>query len=107
MMTSTEDCRATVVNFVNAIVDQRLDDARTLLHDEFVIHAAGGVPYSGEYHGPEGLFQLLAKIFELLEPTLGPIQYLVDNDQEKVVLYYRPTFTARASGERVASRGVV
>ena len=82
-MTSTEDCRATVVNFVNAIVDQRLDDARTLLHDEFVIHAAGGVPYSGEYHGPEGLFQLLAKIFELLEPTLGPIQYLVDNDQEK------------------------
>jgi uncharacterized protein len=101
MMTSTEDCRATVVNFVNAIVDQRLDDARTLLHDEFVIHAAGGVPYSGEYHGPEGLFQLLAKIFELLEPTLGPIQYLVDNDQEKVVLYYRPTFTARASGESV------
>ena len=40
------------------------------------------------------------KIYEVLEPTPSPeMQYLVDDD--KVVLYYRLTFTARASGESV------
>ena len=69
MTGKTKDCRAIVVEFVNAIGDQRLDDARSLLHDEFVVHAAGGVPYSGDYQGPEGFFELLMKIYEVLEPT--------------------------------------
>jgi uncharacterized protein len=100
MTAQTDDCRAIVVTFVNAIGDRRLEDARSLLHDEFVVHAAGGVPYSGDYHGPEGFFELLMKIYEVLELTPSPeMQYLVDD--EKVVLYYRLTFTARASGESV------
>ncbi len=49
---STEDAQATVGKFVQAIVERRFDDARGLLHDEFVVHEAGGLPYSGEYHGP-------------------------------------------------------
>ena len=69
-----------------------------LLHDEFVVHAAGGVPYSGDYLGAEGLSELIAKILPVLDLTPSPeMQYLVDGD--KVVLYYRLTFTARASGE--------
>jgi hypothetical protein len=40
-MAKTEGCRAIVVRFVDAIGDGRLDDARSLLHDDFVIHAAG------------------------------------------------------------------
>ena len=60
----------------------------------------GGLPYSGDYQGPEGFFELLMKIYKVLEPTPSPgMQYLVDDD--KVVLYYRLTFTARASGESV------
>ena len=40
------------------------------------------------------------KIYEVLEPTPSPeMQYLAYDD--KVVLYYRLTFTARASGESV------
>jgi uncharacterized protein len=27
------------------IVEEKFDDARSLLHDEFVVHEAGGVPY--------------------------------------------------------------
>ena len=100
MTGKTKNCRAIVVEFVNAIGDQRLDDARSLLHDEFVVHAAGGVPYSGDYQGPEGFFELLMKIYEVLEPTPSPeMQYLVDDD--KVVRCYRLTFTARASGGSV------
>ena len=85
-----------------AIGDGRLDDVRSLLHDEFVIHAAGGLPYSGDYHGRAEFLELLMKIYEVLELTPSPeMQYLVDDQQEKAVLYYRLTFTARASGESV------
>ena len=100
MTADTEACRAIVENFVNAIGDQRLDDARSLLHDEFVIHAAGDVPYRGDYHGPEGFFALLEKIYQVVELIPSPeMQYLADGG--KVVLYYRLTFTARVSGESV------
>lgn len=53
MTPQTEDCRAIVVKFVDAIGHGRLEDARSLLHDEFVAHAAAGVPYSGDYYGRE------------------------------------------------------
>jgi uncharacterized protein len=37
-----------------------------------VAYEAGGLPYSGEYHGPQGFFDLLAKTTEGVEFTLGP-----------------------------------
>ena len=94
-MTATADNnRAVVVKFVSAIGDGRLDDARSLLHHEFVTHAAAGVPYSGDYHGPDGSFELLTQIYDVLEPTPSPdMQYLAYED--KIVIYYRLTFTAR------------
>lgn len=101
-MGKTENLRSIAVKFVDAIGDGRLDDARDLLHDEFVIHAAGGVPYSGDYHGQEEFFGLLTRIFDVLELTPSPeMQYLVDDAQNKVVLHYRLTFTARVSSKSV------
>jgi ketosteroid isomerase-like protein len=100
MTAQTEDCRAIVVKFVDAIVNQRVDEALSLLHDEIVVHAAGDVPYSGDYRGPAELFELLTKISEVLELTPSPeTQVLADGD--KVMLHSRLTFTARASGESV------
>jgi uncharacterized protein len=103
MTPRTEDSRAIAVEFVKAIGDGRLDDVRRLLHDDVVAHAAAGVPFSGDYHGHEGLFGLLAKIFEVLEVSLSPdIQYFADKDN--VVLYYRLTLTSRTSGESIEMR---
>jgi uncharacterized protein len=94
------DPRAVVERFVVAFGDGRLEDALSLLHDEFVVHAAGDVPYSGDYLGAEGFSDLISKMMEMLELAPSPdMQYLVDGDT--VVLYYRLTFTARASGESV------
>jgi uncharacterized protein len=63
-------------------------------------NAAEGVPYSGDYHGRDRFFGLLTTIYELLELTPSPeMQFLADGD--KVVLYYRLTFAARASGKSV------
>jgi ketosteroid isomerase-like protein len=94
------DARALVEKFVDAFGDGRLQDALGLLHDEFVVHAAGDVPYSGDYRGAEGFSELIAKIMAVLELTPSPdMQYIADGD--KVVLYYRLTFTSRTSGHSV------
>lgn len=65
----TEDVRSVVERFVVAFRDGRLSDALDLLHDDFVIHAAGDVPYTGDYHGAEGFSVLISKMMESLELT--------------------------------------
>jgi hypothetical protein len=97
---SADDPQATVGRFMQAIVEERFDDARSLLHDDFVVNEAGGVPYSGEYRGPQGFFELFGKMNDALELTPHPaIQYLLADDT--VAMRYRLTFTARASGQSV------
>ncbi len=92
--------QAIVEKFVVAFGEARLDDALSLLHADFVVHAAGGVPYSGDYQGAQGFSELITKMLPVLELTPSPeMEYLVDGD--KVVIYYRLTFTARASGQSV------
>jgi uncharacterized protein len=100
-MAGADGAQAIVCKFMQAIVEEKFDDARSLLHDEFVVHETGGVPYSGEYHGPQGFFELFAKMNENLELTPDPaIQYLLADDT--VAMRYRLKFTARVSGRSVA-----
>jgi ketosteroid isomerase-like protein len=100
MAVPAEEPQFTVNRFVTALVEERLDDARDLLHHELVVHEAGGLPFSGEYSGPEGFLGLLGKINEGLVLALNPtIQYLVAG--ETVAMRSRMTFTARRSGKSV------
>ncbi|WP_319435554.1 nuclear transport factor 2 family protein [Mycobacterium sp. RTGN5] len=98
MTTQTEASRALVMKFVEAFGGQRFDDAQRLLHDEFVAHAAGDVPYSGDYRGSAGFLELVTKMSGALEvlPT-SEMHFIADG--HTVVLHYRLRFTGRASGE--------
>jgi uncharacterized protein len=94
------DARSVVENFVVAFGEGRLEDALAMLHDDFVIHAAGDVPYSGDYVGAEGFRELITRMMAVLELTPSTdTQYLLDG--ETVAIYYRLRFTARASGESI------
>ena len=94
------DPQTIVARFAKAIVEARLDDARLLLHDDFVTHEAGGLPYSGEYHGAEGFFELLGKMNEGLELTLGhSVQFLLA--ENTAAMRSHVTFTSRATGNSV------
>jgi len=94
------DAQAIVGNFAKAIVEERLDDARGLLDDDFVVYEAGGLPYSGEYHGPDGFFELFRKMNEAMELTPGEtVQYLRAGDT--VAIRGRLKLTSRASGDSV------
>jgi ketosteroid isomerase-like protein len=98
--TTTGGSQATVSRFMDALSAGKLDEARSLLHDDFVVYEAGGLPYSGEYHGPDGFFELFSKMTEALILVPGPtIEYLVADDT--VATRYRLTFTARVSGKSV------
>jgi uncharacterized protein len=100
-MAGADDAQGTVGKFMQAMVEERFDDARSLLHDDVVVYEAGSVPYSGEYRGPQSFFELFAKMNEDLELTPDPaVRYLRDGDT--VALRYRLKFTARASGRSMA-----
>jgi len=90
----------TLRRFSKAVGENDLDRACSLLHHDFVVHEAGGLPYSGEYHGPQGFRELLAKMNESMELTAGPISHDPLSD-DTVALRFGLTFTARTSGESV------
>ncbi len=62
--------------------------------------SAGGLPFSGEYRGPQGFFDLMGKMNDVLDLSPGPIA-LNAVGQDTVVTRFRLRFTARSSGKYV------
>lgn len=99
-MAMTEDALTTVRTFVAAVAEERMDDARGLLSDDFVAYEAGGLPYSGEYRGPQGFFELMVRMDDGMDVMPGPtMQFLLADNT--VAVRFRLTFTARATGRSV------
>jgi ketosteroid isomerase-like protein len=91
---------ATVRRFMAATGAERRNERRSLLHDDFVVHEAGGLPFSGDYHGSQGFFELLDRMNDLLELKAGPIT-IDPLGNDAVAARFRLTFLSRASGESV------
>jgi uncharacterized protein len=97
--TSTDGALATLQQFMHAMTVGDMDTARSLLADDFVCYEAGGLPYSGTYHTPDGFFGLAGRIFGAMELTPGPdVQFLRDGDT--IGARFRLTFTSRETGEK-------
>jgi uncharacterized protein len=97
---SADTSQEIVDRFVKSLVGQRIDDARRMLHDDLVVDEAGGLPFSGQYNGPQGFVDLLEKITANLDLTLNPaIEYL--HTGATVAMRTRMKFTARSSGKSV------
>jgi uncharacterized protein len=90
---------ATVRRFMAATGAERRNERRSLLHDDFVVHEAGGLPFSGDYHGSQG-FELLNRMNAVLELKAGPITADALGD-DAVAARFRLTFISRASGKSV------
>jgi uncharacterized protein len=101
----TESALATVRRFSRALHDNDLDEACGLLHEQFVLHEAGGLPYSGDYHGPQGFRALLTAMRAELDLAPGPMVQEPVND-DTVISRFTLTFTARRSG-RCVTMGLV
>jgi ketosteroid isomerase-like protein len=91
---------STVRRFIAAAGADNRDERRALMHDDFVVHQAGGLPFSGDYHGARGFFDLRTKMDELLTLAAGPISFDPLGD-DAVAARFRLTFTSRESGNSV------
>jgi len=91
---------ATVRRFMAATGAERRNERISLLHDDFVVHQAGGLPFSGDYHGSQGFFELLNRMDDVLEFTAGPIMTDPLGD-DAVAARFRLTFISRASRKSV------
>lgn len=91
---------ATVRRFMSAIRHGDLGGASSLLHENFVLSAAGGLPYSGNYHGRSDFIDLLTRMTDILQLTAA--QSAQDSVPDNTVISrLRLTFTERATGRSV------
>ncbi len=97
---SPERNLATVRRFIAAAGAEHRNERRSLLHDDFVVHEAGGLPFSGDYHGSQGFFELLKRMNDVLELTAGPVTTDPLGD-DAVAARLRLTFASRVSGKSV------
>lgn len=101
MVSETAEATLTTVReFIAAAGVEHQDTRRRLLHDDFVVHEAGGLPFSGDYHGSRGFFELLDKINDVLKLTASPITVDLIGDNAAAARF-QLTFTSRASGRGV------
>ena len=97
---TAERSLATVRRFMAATGTERRNERRSLLHDDFVVHEAGGLPFSGDYHGSDGFFELLNRMNDVLELAAGPIT-TDPLGHDAVAARFRLRFISQASGKSV------
>lgn len=97
---TTDSNLAIVERFTTALRAGDFDEMGRLLHDDFVVHEAGGLPYSGDYHGLSGFRDLLDTINDAMTLSPGPITR-EPLGEGAVVGRFSLTFTARATGNSV------
>jgi ketosteroid isomerase-like protein len=89
----------TVRRFSRALGDRDLTKVASLLHRDLIVHTAGGLPYSGDYYGPQGFLELFAAMTQVMELTPGP-PCQQSLDEQTVASRFRLRFVARASGKQ-------
>jgi uncharacterized protein len=87
-----------VSRFSRALGAGNIDEVRSLLHDDLIVREAGGLPYSGDYYGPQGFIDLLSRMNDAFELTPGPI-HRNRLDENTVLSRFALKLTARASGK--------
>jgi ketosteroid isomerase-like protein len=101
MSTGDADAGLVIVRrFMRATGAAGRPERARLLHERFIVSAAGGLPFSAEYHGPRGFFDLVGRMSEVLDLTPGPVT-LNSLGRDAVAARFRVTFTGRSSGKHV------
>lgn len=75
---------------------------RTLIAPDFVMHEDEGMPYGGVYHGPDGFFDLIAKVWGTWGGThFEPLYQIADPAGAKICAVVRFRGTPGNSSETV------
>ncbi|MFJ9643600.1 nuclear transport factor 2 family protein [Streptomyces sp. NPDC101206] len=82
----------TLQRFLALIESGAIEEALRLMDPEVVIHEAESLPYSGDFHGPEGFIRLAETVFGLATLSLSEVRLLEDGDT--VISRSKAKFTA-------------
>jgi ketosteroid isomerase-like protein len=97
MSTATGSNLAVVKGFYDLVGQGKLEEAEAFLHEDLVIKVPPGMPYSGEYRGPQGFRDDMAAIMELYDPKPLNVEYF--DNEDPVVIKIDGGFTSKATGE--------
>jgi ketosteroid isomerase-like protein len=86
----------TVRRFTAALAAGDVKTCLELLQPDNVFDEAAGLPFGGDYSGPEGFIRLLKDVGRLFEVKLSEPQ--VSDAGDRVLVRLTGTFTARATG---------
>jgi len=79
------------------------DKVATFMAEDFVIHEPAGLPYGGEWRGPDALQRLFAHVMGFWQEPVVEWVDLVGNDKHVVALL-RFSMTVPRTGERIVQR---
>jgi ketosteroid isomerase-like protein len=95
--TSAAQDIAVVQRFLETTSVRDYEGARDVMADDFVVDEAGGLPYTGIFHGPDGHFQLVDTIMDQMDLSpVGPFQ--IDPVDGGVACRFTLKFTRKDTG---------
>lgn len=99
-----ESNRLCLERFYAAVVGGDHVAAESLLHAEFTVHEAGGLPYAGVYKGPRAWWQLFARISGIwLDLKIENLDLIGEPDGELFGWYMRMSGRSAATGKPFAT----
>jgi ketosteroid isomerase-like protein len=103
-MSTTTDSVAVVQRFYDGLRDD-LQAASEAMSEDVVIRHMPGLPYGGEYHGRDSLFELVNRMREMVSAArLSEMEWHPSGDV--IMTRTLVQFTSKASGESVEMRVV-
>jgi hypothetical protein len=92
------------VETVNTFYTGDLEQMSALIHPDAVFSEAVGLPYSGDYVGPQGFRDLMKKIRDGYKLEVEGRWQTIDAGEDRVLLLMEPRFTSRRSGAQATIR---
>jgi ketosteroid isomerase-like protein len=93
---------AVVREFYELVGNGRNDEAYRLLDDDLVAHEPPGLPYAGDYHGPAGWGDMMARVYDLFEVSLSSVEFV--SAEDAVIIPMTCRFTSRTSRRSVDTK---
>lgn len=92
------------VEIIKAFYTSDLAGMMSYVHPDAVFSEAGGLPYSGNYIGPEGLRDLLKRIRDEYKLSVEDRWQAIDAGEDRVLLLFEAKFTSLKSGAQIETR---
>jgi ketosteroid isomerase-like protein len=95
----SESNLATVRRLYGFLAEDNFEEANRMMTDDVIFNESTDLPYGGEYHGVEGLNELMGRIAERAELSVAKVDFLTETETaDPVVMHVLARFVSKATG---------